>query len=217
MKEQAATSPLSPQQRRISSDFLRKGSIVGDSYVENILPNLGLESPPAGTVLNLGVGSQQTFENFVASQFPETRLISLDYMLKNPLFAEEVREFAEPGNETPLVAALAQELPFADSSFDSVISHASLPVYLGAEFLPDSESHLRAFYSEVLRVLKPGGEARFAPLMIPDTCTALKILSELGLEPKDANFEFFTPNQRKGEKWCRLIVTKPLPKRRSLI
>jgi ubiquinone/menaquinone biosynthesis C-methylase UbiE len=64
------------------------------------------------------------------------------------------------------VIGVAEKLPFADESFDLLVSTAAIPnVYIG-----EDEHILKAkvtgAFSEIVRVLKSGGEARLARVLI---------------------------------------------------
>jgi len=67
--------------------------------------------------------------------------------------------------------ALAEELPFADKSFDLVLSHCAIPIVYSRDYesveIQDKrtreimEREIEAGLSEMLRVLRPEGELRF--------------------------------------------------------
>lgn len=88
-----------------------------------------------------------------------------------------------------LVSGRSEALPFANDAFDLIISHYGSPFY--AE---DSEG-VEKFFSELVRVLAPGGEARIYPKWIKDigqhkTTTLREVLDNLKkkgvhIEPND--------------------------------
>lgn len=69
-----------------------------------------------------------------------------------------LRRYAKESGQ-PAVAAYVQELPFADKSFDCEVSLNGVPGYL-----PEFQEEYDKAFSEVIRTLKPGGEARFFPI-----------------------------------------------------
>lgn len=94
-----------------------------------------------GAVLEIGLGTGRTLPEYGA----DVRLTGLDL---SPAMLALARERAEAlGRDVELVAGDAQELPFADAVFDTVVSVFSLCT------VPDVPRALR----EVRRVLRPGG------------------------------------------------------------
>lgn len=84
------------------------------------------------------------------------------------------------------VAGIAQELPFADNTFETVISSAVFPVYI-----EDQEERLQVL-NEIERVLKPGGKAYLAPL------------------PESMREEFETVLKQSGLKYKIELVSHPV-------
>jgi ubiquinone/menaquinone biosynthesis C-methylase UbiE len=66
--------------------------------------------------------------------------------------------YEELKEKTKAVRGLAEQLPFADDSFDLVVSNAAIPNI----FLEQDKNKVRESFLEALRVVKPGGEVRFA-------------------------------------------------------
>jgi ubiquinone/menaquinone biosynthesis C-methylase UbiE len=60
--------------------------------------------------------------------------------------------------KTKAVRGLAEQLPFAENAFDLVVSNAAIPNI----FLWRDKAKVRESFLEALRVVKPGGEVRFA-------------------------------------------------------
>jgi SAM-dependent methyltransferase len=98
-------------------------------------------------VLDVAGGSGNTA---LAAARSGARVVSLDYV-PSLLERARVRARAE-GLEVETVEGDAQDLPFADASFDAVVS------VLGAMFAPD---HKRTA-AEILRVCRPGGTIALA-------------------------------------------------------
>lgn len=110
------------------------------------------------TVLDIGSGENQTMQREIKSQYPTIHLVSTTLHHREGM-----------PTESPTVVAYAQEQPFADESFDEVWALFSTPYYL-----PDVAS-LTAVFQEIVRVLKPGGWARIAPVS-PDMWTGVATL-----------------------------------------
>lgn len=97
-----------------------------------------------GRVLEIGCGNGANFQHYAAS----ATVTATDYS-ENML--KPAREAAEAASATIEVrAANAMELPFADASFDAVVSSLVLCS------VPDQARAL----AELRRVLRPGGELR---------------------------------------------------------
>jgi ubiquinone/menaquinone biosynthesis C-methylase UbiE len=97
---------------------------------------------PGSRVLDVAGGSGNTA---LAAARSGARVVSLDYV---PSLLERARVRAEvEGLEVETVEGDAQDLPFADASFDAVVSA------VGVMFAPDH----RRTAAELLRVCRPGG------------------------------------------------------------
>jgi len=85
-----------------------------------------------------------------------------------------------------ILKADARNLPFENESFDLVISHACVPnVFLDLysfEHPEHSESEIRSAtekaFNEIIRILKPKGEARLAPVLFAENYDSQKILGK---------------------------------------
>lgn len=98
------------------------------------------EFPPASRVLDVGCGpGEQMLELLRRGHEP----VGID---PDPECVETVRSY-----ELEAVQGFAEHLPFADASFDGVISKVVLPYTKSAIAM-----------KEIARVLKPGGRARFS-------------------------------------------------------
>jgi SAM-dependent methyltransferase len=106
-----------------------------------VLDRVGIE--PGQDLLDVGTGSGSTIAIPAAQR--GARVVGLD--VTPELLDHARRRAAEAGVEAEWVEGDAQELPFADASFDRVIST------FGAMFAPD---HARAA-AELVRVCRPGG------------------------------------------------------------
>ena len=95
------------------------------------------------------------------------------------------------------VAGLSESLPFRDEAFDLIISNHAVPWHIA-----EDTQKVIASIREIIRVLKPGGEARLHPV---EEKTAQIIKS---VENKDCVVE-----SRKGI----IIIRKNLPLKRESI
>jgi ubiquinone/menaquinone biosynthesis C-methylase UbiE len=99
-----------------------------------------------GRVLELGVGTGQSFPHF-----PEVdALVGIEP--SEPMLRRARERAVESGRDVTLVEASAEELPFEDDSFDTVVTMAVLCT------VDDPERSLE----EIRRVLRPGGRFRFS-------------------------------------------------------
>ena len=104
-----------------------------------------------GQVLDLGAGTGAMFPYF-AESIDTNRSADLHAIDPDPHMRKRAQNRAdELGLEIDIQSARAEALPYADDSFDIVIASMVFCT------IPDVETAV----SEVVRVLKPGGEFRF--------------------------------------------------------
>jgi SAM-dependent methyltransferase len=110
---------------------------------------------PGAHVLDLGCGAGT--DTLVAAQMvgPEGRVVGIDM---TPEMLAKARASAEEMGlgHVELVEGEAETLPFADESFDVVISNGVI------DLIPDKD----AVFSELARVLRPGGYIQVADVTI---------------------------------------------------
>ena len=113
------------------------------------------------TILDLGSGPTARFATELQERVPSATVLSFDASFDMPS-SDNPRNIMHSnisrGHDLALVQGLFTKLPFADESFDKVISHQAVPVYLH-----DRESIINAI-REVVRVLKIRGRAYLGPI-----------------------------------------------------
>ena len=147
----------------------------GQNYFELTLKafGMGTDDLKGKVILDLGSCSECLFARGI-EHFTEATIISID-----PIF-REVEERITAGQtivisaaeigilkttykpSTKFLAGLGQELPFADGSFDMVVSYSAIPFYLPIE-------DYSAVLDEIYRVLKPNGTAHLMPIFAKPT------------------------------------------------
>lgn len=100
--------------------------------------------PPDGRLLDVGCGGGH-LTRMVAERRPDTKIVGLD--LSPDQVRRARRRAGRDGTPIEYVRGSALDLPFADTSFDAVVSVGSIKHW------PDRHRGV----SECVRVLKPGG------------------------------------------------------------
>lgn len=144
------------------------------------LRELGLsaESLKDKDVLDIGSGGAR-FAEGAKDENINTKIISLDPKYGLP---ENLKLKITGGEDTtmermkekqlPIVAGLAESLPFPNESFGLVIANCSVPYYQ-----PDKDLKEKSI-SEIIRVLKPGGEARITMVVKDDEDIIKKVVEK---------------------------------------
>lgn len=104
------------------------------------------------------------------------------------------------------VGGIAQEIPFTDNTFDYEVGLFSVPYYL-----PLASEEYEVFFKEVLRTLKPGGNAYLAPVFKNkekgEGFVSAEFISEvLGRFSDSMTYKIEPLNA--GDQECRLILYK---------
>lgn len=123
---------------------------VGKMYLENL--GLHWEALRGKNVLDIGAGGAE-FEH--AARRRAVNVTSVDNLQG---------EFAPPQDSRHVVAE-ADQLPFANESFDYALAHMSVTNY-GPEADTDYAGYLENSLTAACRVLKPDGEFRFTDTRI---------------------------------------------------
>lgn len=134
-------------------------------YLE--LLDLNIEELKGKKILDLGSGKLQRFPRELLQKIEDkAEVVGLDITLKEEERRKEIKE-AQPylynSDKLGLIAASFLQLPFQDNSFDLVLSLYGMPLYLTSEDEKKSKENIRRSVMEILRVLKPEGEARIFP------------------------------------------------------
>jgi ubiquinone/menaquinone biosynthesis C-methylase UbiE len=117
-------------------------------------------------ILDLGSGPTSKFAQDVKKRFPETEVVSLDYSFKGArrtYFEPSLTKEASEGVAgLDRAKGLFTALPFADNSFDVIVSSAAMPLYL------NNPKQIEQSFKEVVRVLRKGGKAHIGPVAYTD-------------------------------------------------
>lgn len=122
----------------------------------------GVANPFALAPLGIGedvldVGCGAGMDSLIAAQMvgPTGSVTGID--MTSEMIAKARRSVAEAGLDTvTIVEGSAERLPFPDASFDVVISNGVI------DLIPDKD----AVFSEIVRVLRPGGRIQLADVTI---------------------------------------------------
>ena len=125
-------------------DTLVRGVTRESTFRKRLLDRISLA--PDASVLDIGAGTG-TLAIQLRRRYPEARIVGIDPDAE--ILAIARRKAAEAGCEVDFREAFSQELPFADDSFDAVVS-----TLVFHHLKPDVK---RATFREIARVLKPGG------------------------------------------------------------
>ncbi len=143
--------------------------MITDRSLKNYLEllDLNIEELKGKKILDLGSGRLQRFPRELLQKIEDkAEVVGLDITLKEEERRKEIKE-AQPylynSDKLGLIAASFLQLPFQDNSFDLVLSLYGMPLYLTSEDEEMSKENIRRSVMEILRVLKPGGEARIFP------------------------------------------------------
>ncbi len=217
------TAKLKPPEPSLSTEWRRDTIQAPERGVMDYVGGLGLYLDDLdGKILDLGSGSEQRLNEEVSMILKANPnldvhpdIISLSPDMVNHLYREQLKQ--SPGFENKTVAALAEHLPFESESFNRVFGLGSVIIYAGIESGGlEYESRIGPWLSEVVRVLKPGGEARLGMLYgEEDHQKYIDVFNSLGLDADikieqalDNNGEPFYTTTIPQQYVYRLVITK---------
>jgi SAM-dependent methyltransferase len=160
-------------------------------------------------VLDLGSGALEKFSRNLRERGIEAEVYSLnpDYFFQK--YRSVIKNQEDwSGNS---VAGLAQALPFKNEKFDRIYGLMSVTYY---EDPIEKMKSAQAWVSEVARILKPGGEARFAEILgykNEKTKEAYKqLIDYIKNIGSEAYIEQFRIDEKNPRDKFRLIIKKPI-------
>jgi len=127
-------------------------------YVHQL--NIRTEDLESKRVLDLGSGSNLNLARQLPEEGIQAEIISFSPGFYHGKTWDRRAERADEAG-TLAVAGMAEELPFADRSFDTVLA------FYVTIYLQDSK-RIEIVISEMIRVLKPGGVAYIGPIFVLD-------------------------------------------------
>ncbi len=120
-----------------------------DDYLQ--ICDLTLDDLKGKRILDLGSGPDCRFATELSERIDGSHVTSLDAVFDDPLMRHKV-------SNPSIVGGYFTALPFADASFDLVLSCFAMPLYV------EGEEAVALALKEVCRVLATGGKAVLAPL-----------------------------------------------------
>ncbi|MCB9832994.1 MAG: methyltransferase domain-containing protein [Planctomycetes bacterium] len=154
-------------ERELEPEFMDDAA-EASSYdaMDHSLPNSAfvdrlVELGASGLILDLGCGPGH-IPPLIVARLPEVRVLGLDAASTMLVIAERRRLASAAPERIEYRLGDAKTLPFADASFDGVVSNTVL------HHIPDP----LAFLAEAARVLRPGGLLLVRDLFRPETAEA---------------------------------------------
>ncbi|KKT82705.1 MAG: hypothetical protein A3B99_01815 [Candidatus Yanofskybacteria bacterium RIFCSPHIGHO2_02_FULL_44_12b] len=153
---------------KIEKNYMSPEQIpTSDRGLDKYLLDLGLtrEELAGKRILDLGSGTRR-FAKEVEDNGIVADVFSVDPIFEDPdqkiekgadELAGQLAETDRPSITKKTVAALGENLPFKDNSFDFILAEYSLPAHA------ISEKQIDEFFQNSMRSLRVGGELRFCP------------------------------------------------------
>jgi ubiquinone/menaquinone biosynthesis C-methylase UbiE len=146
----------SPEDLRRAQEAAQFGPVGGrelEQYSDDL--GLSLDDFQGKRVLDLGAGLNLKFATQLEAAGLSASVISYSPFLAKDDLRRDALAIAPQNVTAKSVAGMAEELPFADGSFDKVVS-----IHMLSYVAPESRI---AVMSEICRVLAPGGVAYVGP------------------------------------------------------
>ncbi len=148
--------PQQPPKASIELNESEKFTV--EQYVDNL--GISLHELKNKKVLDVGAGGGAFVR---AAQMEGIDAVAFSLFIDNPQRVAET--------STPFIVGTVTQMPFRDSAFDLIISNCAIPHALvsmqdfeAGDRTVAKEHLVKEAMAEILRVLKPGGEIRFAPV-----------------------------------------------------
>ena len=145
-----------------------------DSTIKQYFNNLGLTHNMLSekeNILDIGA-DRMDFAAFCLKEKINNNIVSLEPVLEiNPgtgiMEAVKMRWgkdiYGQVQNKT--VVGVMEQMPFKENSFDFIVDHAAMPGFnYSINEIEQMKEGINGAFDEIIRVLKPGGEARLFPL-----------------------------------------------------
>lgn len=114
------------------------------------------------TILEIGSGETERFSRQLKEVNIDAKVVALNPDYAKDRYREKIHAIPDWAGKS--VAATGQELPFNDETFDKVFGLFSLTVFASPSSFTGNPEATKHWLSEIIRVLKHGGEARLAPM-----------------------------------------------------
>ena len=113
------------------------------------------------TVLDLGTGPVARFSRELSMAGVDANVVSLSPDFLHQAHRQGVTESVVDGFEMQSLAAVGQELPFGEETFDRVLALFSVSVHAAESY--------EIWLQEMVRVLRVGGKIHVGPFFLPST------------------------------------------------
>jgi len=162
----------SEQKQPVEKQNFRDASLTDrgiDDYIKDLDISEEELKDPNMRILDLGSGIQQELSRQSKERGYESKIVSVDPKLSLSLekdlskleFSGDRLKRIQARKNLPddTLAAVAQDLPFKDNSFDRVFAMWSVPGYI------QDPQEIRVVLKEMIRVVKDGGIVKAYPLL----------------------------------------------------
>lgn len=164
------------QNRDVIRDRTERASVLSDHSFRGYYEYLCLspEDFPGKTILDLGSGRSEDFSREATER--GATVVSLNPKLAQEKTRAEVVELPHWNERS--VAGKAQQLPFRDRAFDTIVSFWAIPIWVPDDNRKLYESEMSIILDDCLRVLKPGGKIALSPARSHENMSDQEILED---------------------------------------